>query len=58
MIACIPGVPLPTEKATPNNYADSPFADPIAMIEVPKRFFVPTIKLYDGITDPNDHVAR
>ncbi|XP_057249388.1 uncharacterized protein LOC104889318 [Beta vulgaris subsp. vulgaris] len=58
MIARIPGVPRPMEKATPNSYADSPFADPIALIEVPKRFSVPSMKLYDGTTDPNDHVAQ
>ncbi|XP_010669872.1 uncharacterized protein LOC104886992 [Beta vulgaris subsp. vulgaris] len=58
MIARIPGVPRPMKKATPNSYADSPFADPIALIEVPKRFSVPTMKLYDGTADPNDHVAQ
>ncbi|XP_057250586.1 uncharacterized protein LOC104892735 [Beta vulgaris subsp. vulgaris] len=58
MIARIPGVPRPMEKATPNSYADSPFADPIALIEVPKRFSVPSMKLYDGTADPNDHVAQ
>ncbi|XP_048493520.1 uncharacterized protein LOC125494062 [Beta vulgaris subsp. vulgaris] len=56
MIARIPGVPRPMEKATPNS--DSPFADPIALIDVPKRFCVPSMKLYDGTTDPNDHVAQ
>ncbi|XP_010693347.2 uncharacterized protein LOC104906311 [Beta vulgaris subsp. vulgaris] len=58
MIARIPGVPRPMEKATPDSYADSPFADFIAMVEVPKRFSVPTMKMYDGTTDPNDHVAQ
>ncbi|XP_010686866.1 uncharacterized protein LOC104901023 [Beta vulgaris subsp. vulgaris] len=58
MIAKIPGVPRPMEKATPDSYADSPFADFIAMVEVPKRFSVPTMKMYDGTTNPNDHVAQ
>lgn len=58
IIARIPGVPRPMEKATPDSYADSPFADFIAMIEVPKRFSVPTMRMYDGTTDPNDHVAQ
>ncbi|XP_048502695.1 uncharacterized protein LOC125498515 [Beta vulgaris subsp. vulgaris] len=57
-IARIPGVPRPMEKATPNSYADSPFVDPIALIEVPKRFSIPSMKLYDGTTDPNDHIAQ
>lgn len=58
MIARIPGSPRPMQKATLNSYVDSPFADPIALIEVPKRFSVPTKKLYDGTTNPNDRVAQ
>lgn len=46
MIAWILGVPRLMEKVTQNSYADSPFADPIVLIEVPKRFSVPTMKLY------------
>ena len=38
MIQRIPGVPKPLEKATPTSYADSPFTDDIAMVEIPKRF--------------------
>ena len=58
MIARIPNVPLPVEKAMPNSYADSPIADPITMIKVPKRCSIPTMKLYDDTKDPNDHVAQ
>lgn len=57
MIVKFPDVPHLMEKATPNNYADSPFSDAIAMIEVHKRLSVPTMKLYDGSTDPSDHVS-
>ena len=40
------------------SYADSPFADNITLVEMPKRFVVPCTKLYDGKTDPYDHVAQ
>ena len=48
MIQRIPGVPKPLEKATPTSYADSPFTDDIAMVEIPKRFTIPHMKMYDG----------
>ena len=58
MIQRIPGVPKPLEKATPTSYADSPFCDNIALLEIPKRFTVPTMKSYDGSADPLEHIAQ
>lgn len=40
------------------SYADSPFADDIALIDIPKRFFVPNMEMYDGSTDPQEHIAQ
>ncbi|XP_017256033.2 uncharacterized protein LOC135147082 [Daucus carota subsp. sativus] len=58
MVQRIPGVPKPLEKAAPMSYADSPFSDNIALVEMPKRFAVPAMKTYDGTTDPQEHVAQ
>ncbi|XP_017239352.2 uncharacterized protein LOC108212130 [Daucus carota subsp. sativus] len=58
MVQRIPGVPKPLEKAAPMSYADSPFCDNIALVEMPKRFAVPAMKTYDGTTDPQEHVAQ
>ena len=58
LIQRIPGVPKPLEKATPTSYADSPFGDDIALLEIPKRFTVPTMKSYDGSADPLEHIAQ
>ena len=58
MIQRIPGVPKPLEKATPTSYADSPFTDDIAMVEIPKRFTIPHMKIYDGSVDPEEHIAQ
>ena len=57
MIQRIPGVPQPLEKATPRSYVDSPFADDIALVEIPKRFTIPHMKMYDGSADPEEHIA-
>lgn len=54
----IPGVPKPLEKATPTSYADCPFPDNIAMVDIPKRFTVPPMKSYDGTGDPQEHIAQ
>lgn len=37
-----------------NSRRPSPYGES----DVPKRFVVPTMKLYDGITDPNDRVDQ
>ena len=54
----ISGAPKPMEKATPTSYADSPFSDDIALVDIPKRFAVPPMKSYDGSTDPLEHIAQ
>ncbi|XP_031250005.1 uncharacterized protein LOC116107866 [Pistacia vera] len=53
----IPGVPIPTKKSQPYCYADSPFVDAIALAEMPHKFTIPSMKPYDGTTDPDDHIA-
>ncbi|XP_074293432.1 uncharacterized protein LOC141620469 [Silene latifolia] len=52
----ISGVTRPLEKAERDIYADSPFVDDIALVGVPKGCVPPTMTLYDGTTDPLDHV--
>jgi len=54
----VPGMSLPPEKAAPGSYADSPFTDSITMVGMPKGFSAPTMALYDGTTDPLDHVSQ
>lgn len=58
MIQWVPGVPKPLEKATPTSYIDSPFADNIALVEIPKHFTVPHMKPYDGSNHPQEHIAQ
>ncbi|KAK0592545.1 hypothetical protein LWI29_021084 [Acer saccharum] len=58
LIQRIPGVPAPIKKSTANSFADSPFVDAIALIEMPKKFNFPNMKQYEGTTDPDDHIAQ
>ncbi|KAH6792809.1 hypothetical protein C2S52_003286 [Perilla frutescens var. hirtella] len=58
MITRIPGVPLPIRKAAPNSFADSPFVDEIGLTEMPSKFTLPSIKLFNGTSDPDDHIAH
>ncbi|XP_062083467.1 uncharacterized protein LOC133789718 [Humulus lupulus] len=58
LIHRIPGVPAPIKKSFPNNFSDSPFVDVIALVEMPRKFNFPTMKQYDGTTDPDDHTAQ
>ncbi|KAL5741563.1 hypothetical protein ACOSP7_028295 [Xanthoceras sorbifolium] len=51
-------MPAPIKKSLINNFADSPFVDAIAFVEMPRKFSFPNIKQYDGMTDPNDHIAQ
>ena len=57
LIQKILGVPTPIKKSLPHSYADSPFVDSIALIEMPKKFSFPNMKMYDGMTNPTDHIT-
>ena len=57
MIQWIPGAPIPLKKSQPHNYAYSPFVDSITLVEMPKKFIFPNMKLYDGTMDPTDHIT-
>ena len=59
MIVKILGVLRPMEKAALTSYANSPLViNVIALVEIPKRFTVPAMKLYYGMTDPSKHVTQ
>ncbi|KAF3592048.1 hypothetical protein DY000_02021236 [Brassica cretica] len=45
-------------ESNPDSYADTPFTDEITLIEMPRKFSFPSIKAYNGTTDPDDHVAK
>ena len=49
----IPGMSSP-KKSSVNFYADSPFTDNIALVEMPQKFSLPNMKLYDGMSDSYD----
>ncbi|XP_056691762.1 uncharacterized protein [Spinacia oleracea] len=56
MINKIPGVPTPIKEVSLDSYADSPYADPIDAIDIPKWFSPPNMLMYDGTTDPREHI--
>ncbi|XP_057771155.1 uncharacterized protein LOC130990957 [Salvia miltiorrhiza] len=58
LIQRIPGVPAPIHKSSENCYADSPFVDEIALVEMPVKFNFPIMQMFDGTTDPTDHIAQ
>uniref|UniRef100_A0A0D3CH57 Retrotransposon gag domain-containing protein n=1 Tax=Brassica oleracea var. oleracea TaxID=109376 RepID=A0A0D3CH57_BRAOL len=58
MVERLPGVAPPIWKSNLDSYADTPFTDEITLIEMPQKFSFPSIKAYDGTTDPDDHVAQ
>ncbi|XP_024011365.1 uncharacterized protein LOC112086624 [Eutrema salsugineum] len=57
-IARFSGVAPPITKSAPNSYADTPFTDAITLTEMPRKFTLPSIKVYDGTTDPDNHKQR
>ena len=58
MVERLPGVAPPIRKSNPDSYADTPFTDEITLIKMPMKFSFPSIRAYDGTTDPDDHVAQ
>ncbi|MFS7947439.1 hypothetical protein Hanom_Chr06g00548291 [Helianthus anomalus] len=58
MISSVPGVVKPIPEIVDGSHKISCFAPPICNAEIPKRFKIPTMKLYDGSTDPEEHIAQ
>ena len=58
LIQRIPRVPAPIKRSNTNSFADSPFVDAIALVEMPIKFSFPNMKQYEGTTDPDDHIAQ
>ena len=58
MISNVPGVVQPIPEVSTGSYRISRFAPPICDAEIPKRFQTPNMKLYDGTTDPEEHIAQ
>ena len=54
MIRRIPGIPTPVKKSSANNFADLLFV----MVEMPRKFNLPAMKMYDDTADTDDHVAQ
>ncbi|KAJ0604283.1 putative retrotransposon gag domain-containing protein [Helianthus annuus] len=58
MISSVPGVIKPILEIPDGSHKVSRFAPLICNAEIPKRFQTPNMKLYDGTTDPEEHVAQ
>ncbi|XP_076925110.1 uncharacterized protein LOC143587816 [Bidens hawaiensis] len=58
MISSIPDVVQPILEMTATSTKVLRFALPICDVEIPKRFQNPNMKLYDGTTNPEEHVAQ
>ncbi|KAF2531503.1 hypothetical protein F2Q70_00030526 [Brassica cretica] len=58
MVERLPEVAPPIQRSNHDSYADTPFAEEIASIEMPRKFSFPSIKMYDGTGDPDDHIAQ
>ena len=58
MVERLPGVAPPIRRSYPDSYADTPFMEGIASVEMPRKFSFPRIKIYDGTGDPDDHIAQ
>ncbi|XP_074314337.1 uncharacterized protein LOC141649549 [Silene latifolia] len=58
LLSDVPGLPGPMEVATTECYADSPFMDNIALVIMAKGFTMPTMTLYDGTEDPQEHINQ
>ena len=58
LIRRIPGMPILIKKIYVNSYANFPFTNNIALVEMPQKFSFPNMKLYNGMTDLDDHIAQ
>lgn len=54
----ISGVPATIPLIHQGGFADSPFIDLISSVEMPNRFTFSSMRLFDGTTDPDNHIAH
>ena len=58
MVERLPRVAPSILRSNPNSYADTLFVDEIALMEMPRKFSFPNIRMYDGTSDSKNHVAQ
>lgn len=58
MTSSVPGVIQPTLEVSPMSHRISRFSPPICDIEVPKRFQMLNMKMYDMTTNLEEHVVK
>lgn len=59
LLAKLPGAAVPVDVEPRTGFQASPFIDEIAMVDVPKKFNIPTFSpKYSGISDPTEHIAQ
>ncbi|XP_076911067.1 uncharacterized protein LOC143568921 [Bidens hawaiensis] len=58
MISNVPGVIRPIAEVPIDSHRISRFVPSIGDVQIPKRFQTPNMKLYDGSTDPEEHVSQ
>ena len=58
MVELLPGGAPPIRRNNPDSYAETPFVEGIASVEMSRKFSFPSIKMYDGTGDPDDHIAQ
>ena len=49
---------VPVKKSSVNSFADSPFVDAINMVEMPRKSNLLMMKMFDGTTNLDDHIAQ
>ncbi|XP_056864056.1 uncharacterized protein LOC130511196 [Raphanus sativus] len=58
MVERLPGVAPPIRRSYPGSYSDTPFVEEIASVEMPCKLSFPSIKMYEGTRDPDNHIAQ
>ncbi|XP_056848904.1 uncharacterized protein LOC130499036 [Raphanus sativus] len=58
MVERLPGVAPLIRRSNQGLYSDTPFVEEIASVEMPRKFSFPSIKMYEGTGNPDNHIAQ
>lgn len=58
LVTRFPECMLPLPRIERTSYADSPFENHISLEDMLEKFAFPSIKLFDGTNDPDDHITH
>lgn len=58
MMQFLPGISATLRRSAKESFTETPFANEIALVDLPHKYMEPRFKTYDSTSDPGDHISH